>query len=153
MEKSKIKFLTGLVFLIASLAFASGMVSSSDQGVVMIDGRSWTITSNGVSVKWPDADDFCSELDIDGQQGWVVPTLAQLWSLYDKDTVTGVRRPINISSCCVWSSDSLEDLAAADAHEIAGKPEMYRWGLMFDGGLEYYAVHIFEDGEVLCTRE
>lgn len=153
MEKSKLKFLRGLVFVLAPLALASGMVSGSDQGVVLIDGRSWTNTSNGVPVKWPDADKFCSELNIDGKRGWVVPTLAQLKSLYDKDTATGVRRPINISSCCVWSSDSLEDQAAADAHEIAGKPEMYRWGLMFDGGLEYYAVHIFEDGEALCTRE
>ena len=153
MKKSKIRLVTGLLFVIIVSAIISGKLSGSEQSVVMIDGRSWTNTTNGFPVKWPDADKFCSELTIDGKQDWVVPTLAQLWSLYDKDTATGVRRPIKISSCCVWSSDSLEDIAASDAHEIAGKPEMYRWGLMFDGGLEYYAVHIFEDGEVLCTRE
>ena len=64
--------------MLAPLALASGMVSGSDQGVVLIDGRSWTNTSNGVPVKWPDADKFCSELNIDGKRGWVVPTLAQL---------------------------------------------------------------------------
>tara|TARA_S200000501_G_scaffold369642_1_gene409432 strand:+ start:996 stop:1457 length:462 start_codon:yes stop_codon:yes gene_type:complete len=153
MKKSKMRLLTGLIFVIIPLTIVSGTVSGSDQGVVMIDGRSWTNTSNGVPVKWPDADKFCSELDINGKRDWVVPTLSQLWSLYDKDTATGVRGPIKISSCCVWSSDSLEDLAASDADEIAGEPGMYRWGLMFDGGLEYYAVHIFEDGEVLCTQE
>ena len=25
-------------------------------------------------------------------------------------------------------------------------------GVMYDGGLEYYAIQFFDDGEVLCTR-
>jgi hypothetical protein len=39
---------------------------------------------------------------------------------------------------------------AEDAGDL--RLEYYRWGFMFDGGLEYYAVHLFDDGEALCTR-
>jgi hypothetical protein len=65
----------------------------------------------------------------------------------------GIRSPFAIVSCCVWSGENLVDRPAEDGDSVSGEPGMYHWGFMFDGGLEYYAVHVFDDGEALCVRD
>jgi hypothetical protein len=135
----------------ASLLFASGFTVAQD--VVVLDGREWATRTNGTFIKWPDADTYCADLELGGYDDWRVPTLSELETLHDPSTASGIRSEISLEGCCVWSSTSLEERAAEDGDEIAGTPDMYRWGFMFDGGLYYYAVHIFEDGKALCTRD
>ena len=77
-------------------------------------------------------------------------------SIPDGDIKAGTALAVKgkvIGGCCLWSSESLVDRPAEDGDEIGGEPEMYQWGLMFDGNLPYYAVHIFDDGRALCVRD
>ncbi len=122
---------------------------------VVIDNLEWALTTNGENMKWPDAVEYCENLELAGHSDWRLPTLDELQGLYDPAAASGksIRSPFSINDCCLWSGESLVDRAADDGDEIAGDPEMYQWGFMFDGGLPYYAVHIFEDGRALCTRD
>jgi hypothetical protein len=122
---------------------------------VTIDSLEWALASNGEDIKWPEAVEFCAALSLGGHDDWRLPTLAELERLHDPDSEGGesIRSPFVIGGCCLWSNVSLVDRPAEDGDEIAGRPEMYHWGFMFDGGFPYYAVHIFDDGRALCTRD
>ncbi|MEQ8514795.1 MAG: DUF1566 domain-containing protein [Chromatocurvus sp.] len=121
--------------------------------VVTLEKRQWATATNGPDLTWPEADTYCADLTLGGHDDWRLPTLMELETLHDPAADSGIREPISLDGCCLWSSTSLEDRAAEDGDEIAGEPGMYRWGYMFDGGLYYYAVHIFEDGQALCMRD
>ena len=142
------------LFIGLGLACIQGVAADdSSAGIVTLDDRQWATSTNGPDIKWPDADTYCADLSLDGKDDWRLPTLAELETLHDPGRESGIREPISLEGCCLWSSTSLEDRAAEDGDEIGGEPHMYRWGYMFDGGLYYYAVHIFEDGQALCTRD
>ncbi len=121
--------------------------------IVTFEQRQWTTQTNGSYLRWPDAVAFCDDLRLGGYEDWRLPTLSELESLHSPDTATGIRSPINIGGCCLWSDTTLEERPAEDDDEIAGWARRYRWGFMFDGGLSYYAGPYFEDGEALCTRD
>lgn len=140
-----------LSLLGAALFFMAGASLAADS--IRIDDREWARTTNGPDITWPDAETYCAELEMDGKSDWRLPTLEELETLHDPDAAAGIREPIVLDGCCLWTQTSLEDRMAEDGDEIAGSPDMYRWGFMFDGGLRYYAVHIFEDGQALCTRD
>jgi len=129
--------------------------SEAAGATVVIDNLEWTLTTNGENLKWPDAVNYCENLELAGHSDWRLPALAELQNLHDPGAASGmsIRSPFSIDDCCLWSGESLLDRPADDGDEIAGEPEMYQWGFMFDGGLPYYAVHIFEDGRALCTRD
>ncbi len=135
--------------LIAAPAFAGAEASETER----IAGLQWQTATSGEPVKWPDAVDYCADLELDGHTDWRLPGLDELEALHDPETETGIRAPFRINTCCLWSGESLAERPAEDGDEIAGSPEMYHWGFMFDGGMAYYAVHIYEDGEALCTRD
>jgi len=122
---------------------------------VVIDDLEWARSTNGENIKWPEAVEYCDTLELDGHDDWRLPSLEELESLYEPDAVggEGIRAPFAIGDCCLWSGESLVDRPAEDGDEIGGEPGMYHWGLMFDGGLRYYAVHIFDDGRALCVRD
>lgn len=122
---------------------------------ITLDSLEWAPASNGEDIKWPEAVEYCAALSLAGHDDWRLPTLAELEALHDADAEggEGIRSPFVIGSCCLWSSESLVDRPAEDGDEIAGRAEMYHWGFMFDGGFTYYAVHIFDDGRALCTRD
>lgn len=124
-------------------------------GTVVIDGQQWAVATNGEDITWPEAVEYCAALSLGGDDDWRLPTLAELEALHDAEAEggEGIRSPFVIGGCCLWSSVSLVERPAADGDEIAGRPEMYHWGFMFDGGFPYYAVHIFDDGRALCTRD
>jgi hypothetical protein len=144
--------MTTAAFLCAAWV-PNGWANESAVEMTVLDGRHWAVSSNGQDITWPDADAYCADLHLGGFSDWQLPTLEALETLQDASTESGIRAPIQLDSCCLWSRTSLEDLAAEDGDEIAGEPGMYRWGFMFDGALRYYAVHVFEDGQALCTRE
>ena len=137
-----------LLFFLSTLILPVSDCLSAE--ITVVDGRQWTAESNGKPVKWGDADKICAALELGGYNDWVVPSLTQLASLHDPLQASGTIEKIQISSCCVWSSTTLLEKQADDSDGL--QLQYYRWGFMFDGGLEYYAVHIFNDGEVLCTR-
>lgn len=122
---------------------------------VVIDGLEWALATNGEDIKWPEAVSYCADLELAGHDDWRLPALDELEGLHDPHAEGGygIRSPIDLQACCLWSRESLVDRPAEDGEEIAGEPGMYHWGFMFDGGLRYYAVHIFDDGRALCTRE
>lgn len=124
-----------------------------EAGTVKRASLEWARTTNGENMRWPDAVAFCDELALGGHIDWRLPTLAELESLHDPKADNGIREPFAIDTCCLWSSESLVDRPAEDDDEIGGSPDMYQWGFMFDGGHQYYAVSIFEDGQTLCTRD
>jgi hypothetical protein len=127
----------------------------SDAETMVIDGLEWAVATNGIDLKWPEAVDYCDTLELAGHSDWRLPTLAELKSLHEPDAPGGeaIRSPFTIGGCCLWSSETLVDRPDESGDETAGKPENYHWGFMFDGGLHYYAVHIFDDGRALCARE
>jgi hypothetical protein len=141
---------SGLAATAAALAAEPG-----PDETVTFNGLQWALQTNGSDIRWPDAIDYCANLALAGHNDWRLPTMAELESLYDPDSADGhgVRSPIIIDTCCLWSDESLVDRPAEDGDDTAGPPDRYHWGFMFDGGLEYYAVHIFEDGQALCVRD
>lgn len=140
--------LAGLIFPVLTGLAGSG----EDADTVKLANLEWAQTTNGENMRWPDAVDFCDELELGGHDDWRLPDLAELESLHDPESGDGIREPFAIDTCCLWSSESLVDRPAEDDHEIGGSPDMYQWGFMFDGGHHYYAVSIYEDGQALCTR-
>ena len=140
--------------VVGVVMFGVSVVSQADE-TVTFDGLQWALETNGEDIRWPEAIDYCEGLNLAGHDDWRLPTMDELESLYepDADGRQGIRAPIRIDTCCLWSGQSLVDRAAADGDETAGPPDRYHWGFMFDGGLEYYAVHIFDDGQALCVRD
>ncbi len=133
-----------------------GAAAASDgDGTVTIESLQWALETNGSDIAWPDAIEYCDGLELAGHDDWRLPSMAELEKLYDPDSDegNGIHRPIRIDTCCLWSGESLADRPAEDGGETAGPPDRYHWGFMFDGGLEYYAVHIFDDGQALCVRD
>lgn len=125
------------------------------QRTIALGELEWALDANGENIKWPEAVAYCADLELGGHSDWRLPTLEELENLHDPDAESGesIRGPFSIGDCCLWSGESLVDRPAEDGDEIAGEPGMYHWGFMFDGGLRYYAVHIFDDGRALCTRD
>ncbi len=145
---------TVVITLVACLilpAFAGR--DADDNDTVTIDQLQWALATNGEDIRWPDAVDYCADLALAGHEDWRLPSLDELQSLHASERDTGIREPFDIDTCCLWSNESLAERPAEDGDEIGGRPEMYQWGFMFDGGHLYYAVHIFEDGQALCVRD
>ena len=145
-----------IAIVVASVLSPAAPAEAKDEPgteLIVIDGLQWAQATNGRNLKWPEAVEYCDSLVLDGHADWRLPTLEELESLHDPGTDEGIRSPFVIGDCCLWSGESLVDRPAEDGEGIAGRPGMYPWGFMFDGGLRYYAVHIFEDGRALCTRD
>lgn len=144
--------LIAIPVLLAMLA-SGAATASDDLETVEIDGLEWVTTTSGQDLRWPDAIEYCEQLELAGFGDWRLPSMDELQSLHDPDAPEGIRSPFRLDTCCAWSGESLEDREAEDGDETAGPAHRYHWGFMFDGGLEYYAVHVFEDGQALCVRD
>lgn len=152
-----------LSFSTAPIASSAADNSGSDDNAplkeatttISLDGLEWASATNGDDLPWPDAVAYCESLELAGHDDWRLPSLAELERLHDPLAPGGesIRSPFVIGGCCLWSNESLLDRPAEDGDEIAGETRMYQWGLMFDGNLPYYAVHLFDDGRALCVRD
>ncbi len=120
---------------------------------VEIDGRTWAVTASGEDLPWKAADAFCRDLRLDGHADWRLPTLVELATLEDPQTANGIREPIVIDTCCLWSSTSLAERPAEGDTPTGASPSSYYWGIVFDGGIRYYSNQVFADGQALCTRD
>lgn len=142
--------------LITSLISGPAQAETGNRSAsILINGLEWALATNGENIKWPEAVQYCAELTLGGHSDWRLPTMDELKSLHEPGAEggEGIRDPFSIGDCCLWSGESLVDRPAEDGDEIGGSPEMYHWGFMFDGGLPYYAVNVFDDGRALCTRD
>jgi hypothetical protein len=143
------------VLMVAAVFVPAAATGADERDTVTVDGLQWALETNGSDIRWPAAIEYCKGLELGGRDDWRLPTMDELKILFDPDSAdgSGIRTPIRIDTCCLWSGESLADRPAADGEETAGPPDRYHWGFMFDGGLEYYAVHVFDDGQALCVRD
>lgn len=144
--------------LVAASIIGPALAGNEDERAgytAIVDHLEWALATSGENIKWPEAVEYCAELELAGHSDWRLPTLDELARLHDPDAdgEYEIRSPFVIDDCCLWSGESLVDRPAEDGDGIGGQPEMYHWGFMFDGGLPYYAVHIFDDGQALCARD
>lgn len=136
-----------IVLLTASAAGAS------PSGTAVIDGRQWALGTSGENLPWVEADAYCRELRLDGHDDWRLPSLDELATLQDPEAATGITAPIDIDTCCLWSSTSITERPAEDGGRPGAAPAHYFWGIVFDGGIRYYSNRMFADGQALCTRD
>ncbi len=137
------------------LSALTGVAAAPDPAseTARLGALEWMRSTNGVDLRWPDAEDYCRQLELGGHRDWRLPTMDELESLRDPNRPTGIRAPLEITTCCLWSGTTLEHRPSPDSDEIGGSIDMYRWGYMFDQGVAYYAVHIYDDGQALCVRD
>jgi hypothetical protein len=129
------------------------MATAQASSTVEIDGRQWTTTTSGEDLHWRTADAYCRDLRLDGRTDWRLPTLPELATLEDPQSARGIREPIAIDTCCLWSSTSLAERPAEGDSPTGAPPSSYYWGIVFDGGIHYYSNQVFADGQALCTRD
>ncbi len=142
-----------LVAVSLSMGVSLSSYAYDQSPTVEIDGLQWVTTTNGEDISWPEAIEYCEALELKGLSDWRLPSMDELLSLHDPEAPEGIRSPFRLETCCAWSGESLEDREAEDGDETGGPNHRYHWGFMYDGGLEYYAVHIFDDGQALCVRD
>jgi hypothetical protein len=135
------------------LVCAVPVVAAGPDGAVHVDGLEWAPRSNGADVKWPEADAFCRDLELDHHDNWRLPTLHELEAVHDPAQPAGIQAPIHLDGCCLWSATTLEQLPPDDGSSVAVAPSRYHWGLVFDGGIRYYSIDLQPDGRALCVRD
>jgi len=140
------------VAVLLACAF-SAAVQAAD--TVTRNGLQWSLATNGEDLPWPEAQQYCADLERDGHADWRLPTLRELETVHDPDAAdgSGVAAPIALDTCCLWSDTTLIDEPADDATDTAGPLEDYRWGFLFDSGIRYYSYGGLSDGRALCVRD
>lgn len=139
-------FATCLLLLLPA-ASAEGPAS------LTIGERQWALATNGEDLPWAEADAHCEALQLEDREDWRLPSLEELQALHDPTTEGGAPAPIEVDTCCLWSSTTLADLPAEAGGDTAGPPGQYYWGLLFDTGTAYYSFQRFADGRALCVRD
>lgn len=148
-----------VAILAATLAsLPAGAQNDIDDDAVVIDGLMWAPASNAEDVPWGAAEQYCETLELAGHRDWRLPTLAELEGLHDPSAEANgfIMSPLEVPGCCLWSSTSLADLGAEEGGAAGGQrgaPSSYYWGFLFSGGIRYYSVERFPDGQALCVRE
>jgi hypothetical protein len=122
----------------AGFAFAGekardGRFIAYDNGTVL-DTRThlmWAARDNGSDVNWYEAKSYCENYRGGGYKNWRMPTVDELAGLYDKNE--GYETPayydvyitefIQLSSCCIWSSET----RGSDAAYFSFQSNMRNW--------------------------
>lgn len=145
-----------VVALLALMVLAMPAASSvsnqrQTEGTVVIDGLMWAVENNGQDVNWNTAAQYCSDFRLGGHADWRLPTIDELESVYDPSISSDyrIKSPIQLTSCCLWSSTLLED---DGDQRRALDPSRYAWGFYFANGDRYYSAMNFTDGRALCVR-
>ena len=112
---------------------------------VYLDKRTnllWTSRDNGRDIDWRRAAEYCSQLELAGFTDWRLPTLAELEDFMDPMSQSAYSLPkqVSLSSCCVWSSTSKDEVAAWNFN--------YRYSKKFTGS----KTHTY-DLRALCVRQ
>lgn len=121
-----------------------------------VDGLTWALVTNGETVPWTDAKEYCDTLAHAGFDDWRLPTLSELESLHDPSAESGLRAPFVLDDCCAWSSTNLVEMPPERKGALPDPslaPANYYWGFLFDGGIRYYSYERFPDGSAMCVRD
>src|SRR5690606_17211145 len=68
----------------------------ADNETETVDGLMWSLVTNGESVPWNPANEFCETLEHAGFVDWRLPTLQELETLHDASAENGMRAPFAI---------------------------------------------------------
>jgi hypothetical protein len=130
--------------------WSAGSLASAS---AVIEDRHWATTTSGEDLPWASAHAYCRNLRLNGHDDWRLPTLEELATLLDPTPGgSGIKAPVQLDACCLWSSTSLVERPAEDGGEPGAAPSNYYWGVVVDGGILYYSNRVFADGQALCTR-
>jgi hypothetical protein len=159
-KKNGLLLAAGLVALatLITLTIRPGNAEEAAEETVVLDDLMWAARSNGEDVPWEPANEYCEALEAGGYGDWRLPTLAELESVYDPSAADNgyIASPLVLDGCCLWSSTSLADFSADEAGLRGGQrddPQSYFWGLLYDGGIRYYSILYFPDGQAQCVRD
>jgi hypothetical protein len=146
-----------LLALVLAVGAAASAEEGSSDGAIVIGDLMWAAATNGEDVLWHPAQEYCERLELAGHRDWRLPTLEEVERLYDPEAEDNnfIVAPIVLDGCCLWTSTSLADFSAEEAGVRAGQrdgPEDYFWGFLFAGGIRYYSIYYFPDGQALCVR-
>jgi|GEM_PF-1714454 len=145
-----------LLACVAATVPTSAQEQSDADGVALIEGLQWQRGSNGASVPWDAAQEYCETLEHAGFDDWRLPTLAELEKLHDPTQESGLRPPLELDDCCVWSATNLVDEPAERKGQLpppTNAPADYFWGYLFASGVRYYSFRRFPDGLAMCVRD
>ena len=126
------------------------------RAVAEVGGLMWALVTNGESVPWSTANEYCDTLEHAGFADWRLPTLPELESLHDPSAESGWRLPFDLGDCCAWSSTNIVEVPPERKGALPDPslaPENYYWGFLFDGGIRYYSYERFPDGLAMCVRK
>jgi len=87
------------------VSFAHSWVDNGDGTVSDLNsGLMWQQSSNGSYVAWQSALDYCNGLSLAGYSDWYLPTIGEIWQMYDYQAGTCY----SVFSGCsdFWSSTS-----------------------------------------------
>lgn len=83
----------------------------------------WTASDNGEMINWMEAREYCENLALGGYDDWRLPTYDELKALYDDD-VDGkwrIRHGIELSECCIWSTQRPTSQSATTLNFMGGR--------------------------------
>jgi hypothetical protein len=149
-------FFRVLIAAAALLAAPTHAQQERVDGVEEVAGLTWALATNGESVPWNAANEYCETLEHAGFDDWRLPTLLELESLHDPSQESGLRSPFDLGDCCAWSSTNLVDIPAERKGVLpdpSQAPANYYWGLLFANGIRYYSFERFPDGAAMCVRD
>ena len=74
-----------LIGIFVTTAIASDRFFSNSDGTVtdVKTGLMWAANDNWIPINWPDAFSYCQNFSVGGHTDWLMPTLAELASIYD----------------------------------------------------------------------
>jgi hypothetical protein len=151
--------LTALIVCLAASAPVAAQDSSQDGAqaeIAVIDGLAWTSRTNGQTVSWDEASEYCETLEVAGLSDWRLPTIDELESVYDPDVDARIDPALSLDDCCAWSSTSLTELEAEQKGVLPGplnELSGYFWGFLYSAGIRYYSLGRFPDGSALCVND
>jgi hypothetical protein len=148
-----IALLAGAAALLGAPAHAQQQARNA---VAEVGELMWALVTNGESVPWTAAKEYCDTLEHAGFGDWRLPTLPELESLHDPSVESGLRAPFNLGDCCAWSSTNIVEVPPERKGALPDPslaPANYYWGFLFAGGIRYYSYERFPDGTALCVRK
>lgn len=101
------------------------------RGVVVRGPLTWAPADNGTDVTWHEAKTYCEGLTLAGHDDWRLPAIEELEELFDPGSSAEykVAPPIQLTTCCPWSSTASSSFSAWYFYFNQGKRGSDRLGI------------------------